>query len=274
MKFTPEVIAALQTLKDHAENDFERHRIDVLERDLVAPPVVEQVDEKHQKFNGIIFRKKTDKHFGCELGLHRAVYSYYHGEIPAGYEVHHRNEDPTDNDVSNLQLKTHSEHQAWHMKNRPQKEYQCKYCGNLFLSSSVITPMFCSKSCSQKFRYKTDTEIRVCPICGAEFRIWKYSHQSCCSLECGNKSKETRTTIKKECPICHKEFYTKTESQVCCSSECRAKYTGLKNTKSPLIKKCAYCGKEFTVKRKNQQYCSHSCSVSANNKKRKHVARK
>ena len=37
MKFTPEVIAALQVLKDNAENDFERHRIDILERDLTAP---------------------------------------------------------------------------------------------------------------------------------------------------------------------------------------------------------------------------------------------
>lgn len=37
MKFTPEVTAALATLRANAENDFERHRIDVLERDLTTP---------------------------------------------------------------------------------------------------------------------------------------------------------------------------------------------------------------------------------------------
>ena len=36
MKFTPEVIAALNVLRNAAENDFERHRLDVLERDLAA----------------------------------------------------------------------------------------------------------------------------------------------------------------------------------------------------------------------------------------------
>lgn len=34
MKFTAEVVAALETLRQAAENDFERHRLDVLEKDL------------------------------------------------------------------------------------------------------------------------------------------------------------------------------------------------------------------------------------------------
>ena len=55
MKFTPEVVAALAVLREHAENDFERHRLDVLERDLTTPPQVEVIDEKTQIFAGVTF---------------------------------------------------------------------------------------------------------------------------------------------------------------------------------------------------------------------------
>ena len=41
MQMTDKVRVALAVLRDAAENDFERHRLDVLERDLTTPPVVE-----------------------------------------------------------------------------------------------------------------------------------------------------------------------------------------------------------------------------------------
>ena len=59
MKFTPEVVAALEVLRAAAENDFERHRIDVLERDLHEPPKVEVIDDKHQRFADILFFKQA-----------------------------------------------------------------------------------------------------------------------------------------------------------------------------------------------------------------------
>lgn len=53
MKQPERVAKLLNELRTLAENDFERHRLDVLERDLTKPPKVEIVDETHQKFNGI-----------------------------------------------------------------------------------------------------------------------------------------------------------------------------------------------------------------------------
>ena len=110
MKFTPEVIAALQTLKNAAENDFERHRISVLEKDLTAPPVVEQIDNTHQKFNGISYLQDHHNYYSYRNFIHRAVYSYYFGEIPDDYVIHHRDHNPANNDISNLQLITQIEH--------------------------------------------------------------------------------------------------------------------------------------------------------------------
>lgn len=61
MKFTPEVQAALAVLRANAENDFEHHRLDVLERDLTAPPVVEVIDDKHQSLNNNNTTSETPK---------------------------------------------------------------------------------------------------------------------------------------------------------------------------------------------------------------------
>ena len=58
MKMTDEVKAALQTLRNNAEHDFERYWVDRLEQDLTNPPRVEVIDESHQKFNNRIFSKR------------------------------------------------------------------------------------------------------------------------------------------------------------------------------------------------------------------------
>lgn len=73
MKFTPEVITALQVLKDNAETDFERHRISVLENDLTNPPKVEVIDEKHQKFDGFIYHWVSSGHFVLSSHIDRKI---------------------------------------------------------------------------------------------------------------------------------------------------------------------------------------------------------
>ena len=55
---TDEVKAALATLKAAAENEFESRRIELLERDLTNPPRVEQVDEKSQRFNDMVYLQR------------------------------------------------------------------------------------------------------------------------------------------------------------------------------------------------------------------------
>lgn len=48
------------------------------------------------------------------MRAHVYVWKKYHGEIPVGYEVHHKDEDPSNNDISNLELLTRSEHGHLH----------------------------------------------------------------------------------------------------------------------------------------------------------------
>lgn len=71
-----------------------------------------------QIFNNIVFvqdekgyyRAKTD----FTLYMHRYVWEYYNTRIPDGYEVHHKDFNRANNDISNLQLLTVEEHRKIH----------------------------------------------------------------------------------------------------------------------------------------------------------------
>lgn len=48
--------------------------------------------------------------------LHRLIWEDYHGKkIPEGYVIHHKDYNPLNNDISNLELRTLSEHRSLHM---------------------------------------------------------------------------------------------------------------------------------------------------------------
>lgn len=235
MKFTPEVIAALNVLRHAAENDFERHRLDVLERDLTSPPTVEVIDDTHQKFEGIIFRKNKDGHYYCGFAIHRAVWSYYHGEIPEKHEIHHVNHNKGDNAVLNLQLLTNFAHQQIHHRKPPIK--------------------------------------KICPVCGIKFTLKRRSYDAvCCSYACGIKWRDrNKVHVEKTCPVCGKIFTVppRLSKQSFCSTACSAKATA-KKKKVPIVEiTCSYCGKIFSVPSyySKKKYCSAHCYHEAKRKK-------
>lgn len=46
--------------------------------------------------------------------LHQDVWEFYSGPIPEGFEVHHLDEDKSNNDISNFELMASAEHAARH----------------------------------------------------------------------------------------------------------------------------------------------------------------
>ncbi len=65
-----------------------------------------------QEFNGVryylcgrYFQKQGKR-------LHRMVWTYNHGRIPAGYDIHHRDGDPKNNDPENLECIPEREHHS------------------------------------------------------------------------------------------------------------------------------------------------------------------
>ena len=81
------------------------------------------------EFNGKIYKRypngKHPNYFYWKYGrrckgtsLHRAVWEYYNGEIPKGYDIHHIDGNPLNNSIENLSCVSKSEHQKIHYKDK------------------------------------------------------------------------------------------------------------------------------------------------------------
>lgn len=269
MQMNEKVLTALEVLKDCAENEFELHRINVLIRDLTEPPKVEVVDDTHQSFNGNIFYKNQSGHFNANYAIHRAIWFYYYGAIPINYEIHHKDSNKANNDISNLQLLTKSEHKSLHNKEVIPKKCICENCGKEFFTTNTGLTKFCSKKCFNENYKKSEEnkEIRECVICGKKFKVFKYSVAKCCSLSCISElalkslHKTPKVFLEKTCPVCGKIFRTKRNATFC-SKKCYISHKKLQSEKNTLEKVCPVCGKIFYVKPylKDRIYCSTNCA--------------
>lgn len=69
--------------------------------------------------------KKTGYYLNStnRIRLHRYVWQYYNGSIPKGMVVHHKDEDKSNNDITNLELQTLSQHSRLHANDRVKKNY-------------------------------------------------------------------------------------------------------------------------------------------------------
>jgi len=226
----PELVKKLiAELKTCTTNDFELHRVEVLEKDLLEGlPVVEVIDDTHQRFNGVTFCKNEHGHYHKNCNLHRTVYAYYYGEIPEGYHIHHKDFNKNNNEIQNLQALTNQDHQKLHANTKIFKEFTCCQCGNKFFAANT-NARFCSKKCEGRaYKHSENTqETRQCVICGKIYSTYKYNNTKTCSKECKHiLSGKTNAHYehKKICPICGKIFYTsKHPKTLCCSRACGAK---------------------------------------------------
>jgi len=115
---------------------------------------------------------------GTHYYEHRAVWSAANGPIPAGYHIHHINENRKDNRLENLALIAASEHHRHHFKeianrpehiartakqmrdwqaSRPTQERICNVCSTLFAAREHNQhgySNYCSPNCRSKARYR------------------------------------------------------------------------------------------------------------------------
>jgi hypothetical protein len=122
---------------------------------------------------------KQGKHYKT-IRLHRSIWEYYNSEIPDGYDIHHKDLNPLNNDISNLECISKSEH-AFRHKER---------------SSNVLSEWLKTDE-SKVWRLQHNRDIwkdrqpitKVCECCGEEYqtRTVKVATTKFCSEYCGNK---------------------------------------------------------------------------------------
>src|SRR4051812_22475800 len=66
-------------------------------------------------------------YFQCRgVRLHRKVWEYHNGEIPAGFHVHHKDHNRSNNEIGNLALISKAEHMSLHSRTPEAREHQKK----------------------------------------------------------------------------------------------------------------------------------------------------
>ena len=120
---------------------------------------------------------------------HRFVYESIFGNIPEGYEVHHKSGDYLNHNPENLECLTPHEHQLKH-NTENLRQSKCKCCGNIFQQKRTWH-RYCSNKCRQKMgdekRGIIREENRKCFYCGKKFKIEPHKgKQLYCSITCRN----------------------------------------------------------------------------------------
>jgi len=68
----------------------------------------------YQIFDGVKFTLRNTgylgKSFGDRQNMHRYVWEYHNGEIPKNHDIHHIDQERTNNNIKNLELYTKAEH--------------------------------------------------------------------------------------------------------------------------------------------------------------------
>lgn len=193
MKNPERVAELLAALKNECEYRFESDAVAVLAQTVSALPRVTVIDDTHQEFLGkIYYENKHDNHYVCgNKQLHRVVWSYYYGEIPKGYVIHHIDENPANNNIENLQCMSRLEHGkihgGRHLKGKPMPNVEriCKHCGKSFVGKH--TSEYCSKECCYAEWHEKRYTESVCEVCGKTYMRFDYNHGNVCSKTCAGR---------------------------------------------------------------------------------------
>ena len=169
--------------------------------------------------------------------IHRYVWEYYNGAIPKGYDVHHKDHDKSNNDISNLELITKAEHTKLHSKDT---SYETK-----------VERMNYARKFASKW-HKSDVG-----------REW---HK-----ELARKTNFGHLSYDKVCECCGKSYVAGSKRSRFCCGACKSKYARHHSLYNE-IRKCIICGKEYSVcKYEKQQTCSQKCASILGHQKHKEI---
>lgn len=172
--------------------------------------------------------------------LHKYVWEYYNGPIPKGYQVHHKDFNPDNNDISNLELMSKADHLKYHAN------LQDKIWARENLLKNAVPAAAAWHGSEEGLAWhrahgKKTMEAnlekkvtKVCQFCGKEYEIPEFFAENArfCSNKCksGWRRKAGLDDVEAICEYCGKTFFkNKYANKRFCSPECR--YTAMREAK-------------------------------------------
>lgn len=192
------------------------------------------MSEKYQYFNGLKYTRddKTGYYLNSTTRkrIHRAVWEFYKGEIPKGYDVHHKDGDKGNNEIENLEIVLKSAHATLHGKKRAETCYD-KMVKNLNENARPKAAEWHRSDAGRRWHSIHGAEVALkqtpkpckCLNCGKEYLSKAPKISDFCSNACKSayRRKIGADNVAKICPICGKEFFSnKYAKTATCSRSC------------------------------------------------------
>lgn len=173
----------------------------------------------------------TQKRY-CADSLHRAVWRFHYGDIPDDHDIHHKDGNWDNNDISNLECLSEKEHFQQHRDRmyrtpeqmRPTREGLARWFEEVRGTEEY------REQCRRRIdiaRSKAKPVNYLCEVCGACFTVTRLGGKKAkfCSRLCKSRGAEARKHVDKVCCVCDQPYRGLPES-VCCSKSCSAKKGG------------------------------------------------
>lgn len=198
------------------------------------------------EFNGVTYKlmgarkyylsqsTKNSERKGAK-GLHVAIWEHYNAaSVPPNHCIHHKDENPFNNNPNNLEAVLSSEHFSEHgKKNWKCDEFRKRGLKNLSNINDKAKEWHKSnegrewhKKHANHFQKAWDfREERFCAHC-QKLYIAKTNHSKYCSSKCNqlHLARKKGVPLKNEhrnCAVCGNEFFSKTANQKYCNKRCR-----------------------------------------------------
>lgn len=186
-----------------------------------------------QKFNGESFYLAGRYYQRSKKRLHRVVWEYHYGKIPEGFDIHHKDGNPGNNQIDNLELLLRREHHQKHMlkPERVEKSRQsiCIAREEAKKWHGSIDGAAWHSEHAKEYWSKTKENTYRCSFCGKEFHtnhVYGDQQNRFCSNSCKTayRVRSGVDNVERTCPVCGNTFVTgKYTKQICCGYECARK---------------------------------------------------
>lgn len=173
-------------------------------------------------------------------GLHVAIWEFYNKKkVPKGYVIHHKDFNPFNNDIKNLECLSNVKHGKIHWEARS-KSSQNRIRANMQRASEKAKEWHASEAGNKWHKEHYKNSLAKAP-----------RYESIC-LHCGEKIFSTRKT-----PVKY------------CSHSCEMVHR-YRNGELREKKICLECGKEFMgIKYRNARFCDRRCSAIDRERRKK-----
>ncbi|MEA4811166.1 MAG: HNH endonuclease signature motif containing protein [Anaerolineaceae bacterium] len=192
---------------------------------------------KRALFNGRLYHLKQSqgyyfwRGYKCGSSLHRDVYAFYNGDIPKNHDIHHKDGNRANNEITNLECILSSAHLSNHLFSRSKdlRDYTNKVLKEKALPAAIEWhksevgrawhKQHWLNHVDDLFRTKTLT----CDHCEKVYVGRDHGTSHYCSKNCVSAARRARGVDNeiRKCVICEKEFTQNKYSRVTvCSRHC------------------------------------------------------